>query len=215
MRQAVKLEPKRKLYRNNLATVLVDMGRTDEAWAELSSAHPSPVAHYNLGYLLYQKGDKGEASRQFTLAYEADKSLTMAHDMLAQLDGETRPQAVPSEKVRYRVDDMLAAAPRVPQSGSTRATPVALVLSPSELRRIPPTETNGQKPSVRPPTVRLHEPVPIGTDGQVEPSSAPGTVTPRSSGMHVPVPTNSGSIVHGDDESDLPTPQLLQEVAQH
>ena len=54
LRQAVKLEPKRKLYRNNLATVLVDMGRTDEAWDELSSVHTPAVAHYNLGYLLYQ-----------------------------------------------------------------------------------------------------------------------------------------------------------------
>ena len=64
LRQAVKLEPNRKLYRNNLATVLVDLKRIDEAWSELSAAHPAAVAHYNLGYLLYHAGNKPRAVQE-------------------------------------------------------------------------------------------------------------------------------------------------------
>ncbi len=215
LRQAVKLEPKRKLYRNNLATVLVDMGRTEEALSELATAHPTAVAHYNLGYLLHEKGNQEEARRQFALAYEADKSLAMAQQMLAQLGGQAKSPAAPADKVRYRVDDALAETRGVASPSGPRVTPVAMVLSPTDLRRIPPTDSKTGDSSVKPPTVRLHEPVPLGSESQTEPSAAPTLMSPSDSGMHLPVPTKSGGVVPGDDDADLPTPQLLHEVAQH
>ncbi|MHB8866784.1 MAG: tetratricopeptide repeat protein, partial [Pirellulaceae bacterium] len=90
LRQAIRLEPSRELYRNNLATVLVEMRNIDAAYTELTAVHSPAVAHYNLGYLLYQAGDKVRARQEFTLARQADASLAAAQQMLNQLDAETK-----------------------------------------------------------------------------------------------------------------------------
>ena len=37
------------MYRNNLATVLVETGRMDEAWSQFAALNTPAVAHYNLG----------------------------------------------------------------------------------------------------------------------------------------------------------------------
>ena len=129
LRQAISLEPDRKLYRNNLATVLVDMGKVDEAWNELIGAHSPAVAHYNLGYLLLQNGDKQQANHHFSLAYEKDPSLTEARDMLAQSSPQpapTAPTARPTRKVRLRVEDLVAGNE---MSGPSAAPSAAMMAS--------------------------------------------------------------------------------------
>ena len=55
LEKAVELEPHKKLYRDNLAAVLVDQGKTNEALAQLVEAHGEAVGNYNLAYLLVQK----------------------------------------------------------------------------------------------------------------------------------------------------------------
>ncbi len=228
LRKAVSLEPKRKLYRNNLATVLVEMGRNDEAWKELSSVHPKAVAHYNLGYLLYQKGDQAEARQRFRLAIEADRSLSVAADMLAQL-GDESPAAsslpAPADKVRFRVDDAVAQAPKASLGPVYRISPVAMVLSPKELRRTPPTQSQSESTAPETPAVKLLEPIPVDDDSvpppvpesQIPGSQIPGSQAPPPDGslMRLPSISTSENVVHDEEESDLPTPELLQEVAQH
>lgn len=91
MRTAVRIVPDKKLYRNNLAAMLVQVGRLDEAYDHLSVAHSPAVAHYNLGYLLYQGNDRVGAQRHFALALEADPSLTPARQMLDQLSARPSP----------------------------------------------------------------------------------------------------------------------------
>ena len=153
LRQAIKLEPNRKLYRNNLATVLVELGRIDEAWNELNSVHTAAVAHYNLGFLLYQKGDMQAARRRFALACANDSSLSAAKDMLAQLNEQPTQQSAPSGKVRYRVEDMIVGPATVLTSNGPPTKPVAMVHSPRELRRIPPTELTPPRDAATPPSV--------------------------------------------------------------
>ena len=55
-RQAVDLQPDNAKYRNNLAAALVDASRNEEAYQELAALNSPAVAHYNLAYLLQQKG---------------------------------------------------------------------------------------------------------------------------------------------------------------
>jgi tetratricopeptide (TPR) repeat protein len=85
MQQAVKLQPDRKLYRNNMAKMLVDINEPDAALEQLTAAHPLAVAHYNLGYLLAQKGDPQRAAHHFARALEHDSSLSDARRWLDNL----------------------------------------------------------------------------------------------------------------------------------
>ena len=85
--QAVELMPTSKLYRNNIAIVLVENGEHEKAWEHLNAVHGSAGAHYNLGYLLYRRGDLDHARQRFMSAVASDPHLTSAHEMLALLRG--------------------------------------------------------------------------------------------------------------------------------
>ncbi len=213
LRQAASLAPDRKLYRNNLATVLVDLGRTDEAWNELSGANSSAVAHYNLGYLLYQNGDKQQAKRHFAIAAQQDPDLTAANDMLAQIDGKVASSSAP-EKVHFRVDDATVANSARTSNRGVKARPVAMVVSPRQLRRIPPTaSSNDDDEAPAPPAVRLHSPIPVSPQsGQAPVQSTIVPLQPQS-GVQSPVQPASANMVQ-ESEVNLPTPKLLGEVAQ-
>ena len=62
--RAISLQPRKALYRNNLAAVLIDQGRYDSAFRQLLAAHGSAIGHYNLQYMLSRKlaDDGGETS---------------------------------------------------------------------------------------------------------------------------------------------------------
>lgn len=87
MSRAVELSPNNPKYRNNLAAVLVETGRVDEAVQKLSQGAAPAVAHYNVGYLLQQRGQSENAARQIQQALALDPGLTPARDLLAQLSG--------------------------------------------------------------------------------------------------------------------------------
>ncbi len=94
---AVQLDSKQKLYRNNLATVLVESGDNDAALKHLVAAHGEAIAFYNLGYLLHKKGQSDLAKELFAKAVEKDPSLTEAQIWLerlqaAQPTGERNPK---------------------------------------------------------------------------------------------------------------------------
>jgi Tfp pilus assembly protein PilF len=82
--KAVDLQPDNARYRNNLATVLVESGRTGEALAQLSRANSEAVAHYNVGFLLHKRGQQNEAVQHLQQAIALDPDLTPAREMLAQ-----------------------------------------------------------------------------------------------------------------------------------
>lgn len=90
---AVQLEPENTRYRNNLATVLVEAGRTNEALAHLSQTGSEAVAYYNVGYLLHKRGQQGQAVQHVQHALTLDPSLTPAREMLASwsADGGAAP----------------------------------------------------------------------------------------------------------------------------
>jgi tetratricopeptide (TPR) repeat protein len=90
--KAVELEPGQKLYRNNLAAVLVDQGKAQQAQSQLITAHGPGIGNYNLGYLLAQRPDKAAALPYFHQALQADPSLEPARQWIAQLSPQ---QAMP------------------------------------------------------------------------------------------------------------------------
>jgi len=82
---AIELQPLRKLYRNNIAAVLVEANRPDEALTHLALVHDEAVARYNLGYLLHRHGDNEPAVEQLVRALRLDPSLSQAQHTLAKM----------------------------------------------------------------------------------------------------------------------------------
>jgi Flp pilus assembly protein TadD len=87
--KAVELEGDRMLYRNNLATVLVEINRPQEALSHLQAVHEESVAQYNLGYLLANKGERHLAEQHFREALRIDPKLTAAQSWLDNLQGQS------------------------------------------------------------------------------------------------------------------------------
>ena len=78
MNRAVQLAPKNRLYRNNIATVLVDQGKWREAFEHLREVHGDAAAYYNMVYLLNKKDQTQAAMQHFALALKADPSTYAA-----------------------------------------------------------------------------------------------------------------------------------------
>lgn len=222
LRQAVALQPDRKLYRNNLATVLVTTGQIDEAWQQLREIHSPAEAHYNLGYLLSKKGHKDEAHRHLTLAIQKDPSLTDAQNLLAQLRGNspTSPTASTASEPAGTAVDRVASRRTQPTSSSrsTKVSPASMVRSRRSIRRIPPSDddsASGEPP--HPPRVQLHTPVPPAPQSQHTPAKAPAAPLQPQSKMQFPTQTISeprAELGESVEETELPTPSLLNDIAQ-
>lgn len=86
--QAIQLQPTKALYRNNAATVLVEMRQDQRALAHLATVHEAAEANYNFGQLLVQRGRAVDAMPYFQAAVEQDPQMQPAHVALAKLHGE-------------------------------------------------------------------------------------------------------------------------------
>jgi Tfp pilus assembly protein PilF len=85
LQRAIQLKPDSKLYRNNIATVLVENNQAEAALQYLSEVHTEAVANYNVGYLLHQRGQSVAARQYFAQAASADPQFHEARAMLANL----------------------------------------------------------------------------------------------------------------------------------
>ena len=99
MRKAIQLQPQKPLYHNNLASVLVETGDMEGAYASLRAVHEEAEAYYDLGYLMFLKGNRQAAAALFTKALQEKPSLTEARLFLERL-GPVRP-AQPAAQQRY------------------------------------------------------------------------------------------------------------------
>jgi tetratricopeptide (TPR) repeat protein len=84
--KAVSLAPTSKLYRNNLATVLVSSRQYNEAYEQLAAVHPPAIAQYNVGILANRRSDKTEAIKRFQQASSLDPNLAQARHMVDKLN---------------------------------------------------------------------------------------------------------------------------------
>lgn len=129
LNKAVALTPGSAKYRNNLATVLEEVGRSDEAFQQLSAGNSPAVAHYNLGYLLQQKGQRAEATQHYQQALAIDPSLAAARDMLVQLgeltgqpaSAQALPQLAPPQFGVYSPPQAAPQSMRLPSQDSASA----------------------------------------------------------------------------------------------
>lgn len=85
--QAINIQPDKPLYRNNAATVLVEMRQDQRALAHLSAVHSPADANFNIGQLLVDRGRPHEAYTYFQHALELDPSMQSAQTAIARLTG--------------------------------------------------------------------------------------------------------------------------------
>jgi hypothetical protein len=87
-RRAVDLRPQEPRYRNNLAALLVEVGRPQEAFAQLRAIYDEPVAHYNLAFLLNKRGIKPAALQEFAIALQLNPNMVAARSWVERLSRE-------------------------------------------------------------------------------------------------------------------------------
>jgi Flp pilus assembly protein TadD len=85
--KAVELQPLKPLYRNNIATVFVELGRPQQALQHLMTTEQPAVAHYNLACLLQQRGQSQAAAAHFAQAAQHDPSLPGVQEWTRQVAG--------------------------------------------------------------------------------------------------------------------------------
>ncbi len=231
MQKAIALHPDRKLYRNNLAAVLVDMNRPDAALEQLVAADTQAVGHYNLGYLLMKKGDESAALAAFRAAAAEDPELEAAQQWVARLskpagrqDIQVARQSPPLKNGRAKPNSGSAEEPIVdsaavqapPQQSSRllqlrRATPPAAntpiaVMAPPEPLDSSATQSGEESAQV----VNTQGAVPQAAKTRTVqyPHSALESENPANAAI-APVPTQpSPAAVAGETASDAPaTPE--------
>ncbi len=118
---AIAVEPDKTLYRNNMAEILIQVGRTDEALKQLTAVHTAAAAHYNLAILLHRKGDDTAAREHFAIAAHADPTMTAAAEWAHRLD----PMMTRAAQVDGSVPSMSPIAAQAGGPDFVRATPAA------------------------------------------------------------------------------------------
>jgi tetratricopeptide (TPR) repeat protein len=133
LERATQLNPQKKLYRNNVAAVLVEVGRDRDAIAHLLAVHDPATAHYNLGFLANQQGRLDAARQYFAEALRLNPQMNAARGFLEQLDQQNRavaerqPQYAPGYAPRVlHVPTAGEASTLAPAAGAKRIPSPAL-----------------------------------------------------------------------------------------
>jgi Tfp pilus assembly protein PilF len=180
---AIQIDPKNPLYHNNLAIVLVEQGRLPEAFEQLKGVYSEAVAYYNLGYLLNRRGQTQAAMQHFSLALQADPSMTRAQLWLGYLQKTTGRAAVAQAAAAQQPP---AAMPQ-PAAPQTATTQTARILQPETAPAAPQ--------SIRPlPPVAPQESAPVPTQ---ELAAAPRESAPLPPQDSAPLPPPQGSPTDG------------------
>jgi tetratricopeptide (TPR) repeat protein len=111
LEQAVQLQPSKALYRNNAATVLVEMHQDQRALAHLAAVHGAADANYNLGQLLVERNRAADAAPYFQAALQQNPGLQQAQVALAKLQGTQVAAAPPVAAVPVLAAQPAAAQP--------------------------------------------------------------------------------------------------------
>jgi tetratricopeptide (TPR) repeat protein len=121
--QAIQLQPQKALYRNNAATVLVEMRQDDRALAHLATVHGAADANYNFGQLLVQRGRASDATQYFQAAIDQNPQMTHAQVALDKLRGEQVPATATYTPAVTPTPQVPTAQPSATPSASPEAGP--------------------------------------------------------------------------------------------
>jgi len=178
---AVRLDPQSKRYRNNIAKVLVELEQLDAAFKYQSAAHGESVAYYNVGFLLYERGNLPFASKHFEMALAKDSGMEAARQMLALVEQEIRDeQIMPPESVASAGESLVQ---NLPPTHPVRPLPLV-----SQRVMSQPVASGFLPQNVGPPTMPVMVPAhpPIANRYPALPSSGMAPSFQGGSLMHLP-----------------------------
>jgi Tfp pilus assembly protein PilF len=96
---ATQLQPQNAMYRNNFATVLLEQGRERDAFQQLAAVNQPAAAHYNLAFMLHQRGNNDAAAVHLREALAIDNSFAAAGQLLATIQPSTQLARQPQSGV--------------------------------------------------------------------------------------------------------------------
>lgn len=109
--RAVQMQPDKALYRNNAATVLVEMHQDQRALAHLAAVHNQAEANFNLGQLLVERGRSADAAPYFQAALQQNPGLQQAQEALAKLQSSQVAVSAPTTPVLVTPQQTAPAGP--------------------------------------------------------------------------------------------------------
>lgn len=163
--RAVLLQPKRQLYRNNLAVVLVQSNALEPAMAQLLAVYTEAEACYKLGYLLQKKGDTELAVEYFGRALQLQPGMAEARQWHDHLQRQLAGRRTPGAPRQSEFGAALPVPPRNPRELRTAARPP---MTPADIA-VPPG--NRQRPPGEP--MPPAGPAPSGVPQSAAPSADP------------------------------------------
>ncbi|MCA9126335.1 MAG: tetratricopeptide repeat protein [Planctomycetales bacterium] len=83
--QAIARAPQSLLYRNNLANMLVSVGRSDEAVKQLEQVLAPAQANYNVACLHFSNNNLAAAQQHLQIALQADPNLVDARQLMDRI----------------------------------------------------------------------------------------------------------------------------------
>jgi Flp pilus assembly protein TadD len=104
-REALKLNARSPVARNNLGLALANLDQTDQAVASWQSASDSATAHNNLAAVLMEKGNYSSARKELetALGYNSAYPAALKNlELVSRLDGHAATLAVKSAGGRWR-----------------------------------------------------------------------------------------------------------------
>jgi Flp pilus assembly protein TadD len=104
-REAVKLNPRSPVARNNLGLALANLGDTEQALANWQSASDPATAHNNLAAVLMEKGNYANARKELELALSYNNAYPAALknlELVSRLDGHPATLAVKPAESRWQ-----------------------------------------------------------------------------------------------------------------
>lgn len=149
LEQAIHLQPDKSLYRNNAATVLVEMRQDQRALGHLAAVLNPAEANFNLGQLLCDRGRPADAVAYYQTALQLNPGMQQAQDAIAKLGGQT---------------NLAVQAPVAPAMPQQQFAPTGPSLGPQQ-----PTYSNGPQLGY-PATARTPGP---GTSSYIPPQYVP------------------------------------------
>lgn len=192
LKRAVEMQPSKPMYRNNLATVLVESGDNDGAFTQLAVVHGEAGACYNLGYLVYKKGQYDLAAKLFAKALERDPSMTQAGLWLQQTQramGSSPPSVQGPGNVATNAPQLPS---RMEQPGeAVISQPTGVIASPDGPRRsLPLLEARRSPPGSR-PTRQLPPVTGSALSGETEAAPLPPMISSDEAAPAGSTPTQS------------------------
>lgn len=180
MNGAVTLKPDSQRYRNNIAKLLLELNRPNDAFAHLVEGAGPAIGHFNMGQMLSERGQQQEAIKFLEFAVEMDPTLQPAIVLLTQLRASPidRQQAAPTKQVvEANSPQRIARLPAI-ETGSKASNPTSILSSAShtdrrqqEIRQLPKVSPQEQasRPGVKelwiPGSIQLQSAnIEVGTD---------------------------------------------------